>query len=146
MAENTVDLGDLLDTNLDDLADLPEFKPFPNGTHKAVMRWEQKKIGESPALEMKLKAIETLELAEPGKDQPLEAGAETSVLYMLDNEFGQGAIKEIVAPALAEALGVTQLRALIDGSQGMEVIVTTKIRMNKDKTQSYTDVKKLMVA
>lgn len=137
-------LSDLLDANLDDLADLPEFKPYPNGAHKVTIKWEQKKVNDHPALELKLKAIETVELAD-ASEQPLQAGAETSVLYMLDNEFGQGKLKEFIKP-LAEHLGVTKIGQVVEQSNGMEVVVVTKIRQNKDKTQSYTDISKVTVA
>ena len=42
MTEQTLnlDIDNLLDGTLDDLADAPEFKPFPLGAHKIVMKWE----------------------------------------------------------------------------------------------------------
>lgn len=138
-------LDDLLDANLDDLADLPEFKTFPNGAHKVTIKWEQKKVNDHQALELKMTAVETLELSDPGKDTPLEAGTESSVLYMLDNEFGQGKLKE-VAKVLGAATGHSKLKDIVENSNGMEVVVVTKVRQNKDKTQSYTDISKMEVA
>lgn len=137
------DLDALLDGKLEDLADLPEFKPFPVGTHKCYLTLVQKKIGTHPAIEAKLKAIETIELADEAKDTPLEAGAETSVAFMLDNEYGQGALKKILlglTPALGE--GKTN-RELIAEAQNIEVAVVTNLRANKDKTQFYTNIVEL---
>lgn len=135
-------LNDLLDANLDDLADLPEFGVFPAGVHKVVISWEQKVVNNHPSIELKMKAIETEELSNP-EDTPLTAGAEGSVLFMLDNEFGQGKLKQIIKP-LAAVTGQSALRGIIEGSNGMEVSVVTKVRQNKDKTQSYTDVSKII--
>jgi len=137
-------LNSILDANLDDLADLPEFGTYPAGTHKVVIQFEEKTVNDHPCLELQMKAVETEELANPGVDQPLAPGAEGSVLFMLDNEFGQGKLKQVIKP-LAAALGVSSLRAVVEGAKGMEVSVVTKVRQNKDKTQSYTDISKVIV-
>lgn len=136
-------LNNLLDANLDDLADLPEFGTYPAGAHKVTIKFEEKVVNEHPSIELQMVAIETLELANPGADQPLTPGAQGSVLYMMDNEFGQGNFKK-VAKVLAAELGVSSLREVISGANGMEVTVVTKVRQNKDKTQSYTDVSKII--
>lgn len=136
-------LNNLLDANLDDLADLPEFGTYPPGTHKVTIKFEEKEVNNHPCVELQMVAIETEELANPGVDQPLTPGAQGSVLYMLDNEFGQGNLKKTIKP-LAAMLGVSSLRAVIEGANGMEVSVVTKVRQNKDKTQSYTDVAKVI--
>jgi hypothetical protein len=88
-------------------------------------------------------AIETVELANAA-DTPLAAGTESSVLFMLDNEFGQGKMKSIMA-TLAKACGTGSIRETMEASNGMEVQVVTKVRMNKDKSQSYTDVTKVII-
>jgi hypothetical protein len=88
-------------------------------------------------------AVETVELANP-TDTPLAAGAEGSVLFMLDNEFGQGALKAVMKP-LAAATGLGNLQGIMEATAGMEVTVVTKVRQNRDKTQSYTDVKKILI-
>lgn len=143
MANIEVNMDSLLDATLDDLADAPEFKPFPAGTHKVNITIAQKKIGTHPAFEVGMKAIETLELASPD-DQPLVAGATTSVAYMMDNELGQGNFKKILQ-SLAAHYGAKSNRELIAEAQNAEVAVVTKTRMNKDKTQSYTDIVELQV-
>ena len=97
-------LNDLLDANLDDLADLPEFGIYPSGVHRVIINWESKEVNKHPSMEMKMKLIETVELANPAEDQPVAAGTESSSLFMLDNEFGQGAFKQIMK-VLAGACG-----------------------------------------
>lgn len=143
MSNENFNIDSLLDGTLDDLADAPEFKPFPAGTHKVVITIVQKKIGTHPAFEVGMKAVETLELAN-SEEAPLAAGATTSVAYMMDNDLGQGNFKKILA-SLAAHFGAKSNRELIAEAQNLEVAVVTKTRMNKDKTQSYTDIVELQV-
>jgi hypothetical protein len=140
----SLDLDSILDSSIDDLADLPEFAVFPNGAHKVLIQWESKEVNKHPCMELKMKAVETVELSNPAEDKPLVAGAESSVLFMLDNEFGQGKFKTIIK-ALAEATGSNKISEAVEASNGMEVTVICKVRQNKDKTQSYTDVTKITV-
>lgn len=136
-------IDSLLDGTLDDLADAPEFKPFPAGTHKVTLKIEQKKIGTHPAFEVGMTAIETLELADTTQE-PLKAGATSSVAYMMDVELGQGNFKKILK-SLADHYGAKSNRELIADAQGAEVLVVTKTRQNKDKTQTYTDIVEMQV-
>lgn len=149
MAQDNFDVDALLDGTLDDLADMPEFKPFPVGTHAVTLKIIDKtaakdRVNGHPGFEIKMVAVETLELAN-SDDTPLVAGAETSVLYLLDNEMGQGSFKKILASA-AEHFGAKSNRELIADLQGATVAVVTKQRQNKDKTQTYTDIVELKVA
>lgn len=143
MTSENFNIDSLLDGTLDDLADAPEFKPFPAGTHKVSITIQQKKIGTHPAFEVGMKAIETIELADTSQE-PLAAGATTSVAYMMDNEIGQGNFKKILKN-LAEHFGAKSNRDLIADAQNSEVLVVTKVRQNKEKTQSYTDIVELQV-
>lgn len=143
MANLDVNMDSLLDQTLDALADAPEFKPFPAGTHKVTITIQQKKIGTHPAFEVGMKAVETIELSDSSQE-PLAAGATTSVAYMMDNEIGQGNFKKILAN-LAAHYGPQSNRQLIEAAQSAEVLVVTKVRQNKDKTQSYTDIVELQV-
>lgn len=140
---NDVNIDGLLDGTLDDLADLPEFKAFPNGAHLVSIKFEQKKIKDHPCIEMGLKLISTEEMADPSETPP-QPGAETSVLYMLDNDIGQGKFKDIIKQ-LQVHLGPMTNRATLEAANGMQVLVTTKVRWSEDKTRSFTDVAKLMV-
>lgn len=138
-----ISLDSMLDVSLDDIADLPEFLVLPAGAYRATINFEAKKINEHPAVEAKLTVLEVLELAAPDATPP-EAGAESSVAYMMDNEFGQGNFKKLVKP-LCEQHGLTNLSQVIAASQGMEVVVVTKQRKNKDKTATYLDIVSLQV-
>lgn len=144
MSNTEFNLDSLLDGTLDDLADLPEFRPFPPGTHRVNIKFEQKVVNKHPGFEMKMKAIETVELPAGSSEEPLAAGAETSVLFLLDNEIGQGQFKKIMV-SLAAHYGAKSNRELIADGQGAECLVITKQRQNKDKTQTYTDIVELQV-
>lgn len=135
-------LNSLLDANLDDLADLPEFGTFPAGSHLVTIKFEEKEVNSHPCIELQMTAIETKELSNPA-DTPLKAGDQGSVLYMMDNEFGQGNFKKMIKP-IAAATGQSNIRGVMEAANGMEVEVVTKVRQNKDKTQSYTDVTKVI--
>lgn len=138
-AEEAAALDSLLDSTLDDLADLPEFKPYPNGAHQVTIAFEKKTVNKHPAVELKMTAISTLELSEP-TDAPLEKGSESSVLYMLDNEMGQGKFKEIIK-ILSAHFGAGKKNAeYIEEAKGLQCTVVTKKRSNKDKTAEYTDI------
>lgn len=138
-------LDDILDSSIDDLADMPEFAIYPAGVHRVLLKLESKEVNKHPAIEAKMVAIETVELAD-ASDTPLADGAEGSSLYMLDNEFGQGKFK-VLAKELAAALGVSKISEVIEATAGgIEVVVVTKVRHNKDKTQSYTEITKVSLA
>lgn len=134
----------LLDMDLDDLADLPEFKVFPAGAHRCVISWESKEVNNHPCQELKMKAQETVELSDVS-DTPLSAGDEGTILFMLDNEFGLGKFKAAMKP-LATHFGVSKISEVIEASQGAEVLVVTKLRKNKDNPdQKYIDLVSLEV-
>ena len=148
-ATDNFDIDAMLDGTLDDLADLPEFKPYPAGTHAVVLTIVDKtaaknRVNNHPGFEVKMKAVETMELAD-SNETPLVAGAETSVLYLLDNPIGQGSFKKLLASA-AEHFGAKSNRDLIADLQGATVAVVTRQRQNKDKTQTYTDIVEMKVA
>lgn len=140
---DTTNLDNLLDVSLDDIADLPEFKVFPAGAHRCTISFEKKEINKHPSVELKLKLVETVELTDPAEVAP-EAGTESSVAYMLDNEFGQGNMKKVMIP-LAQHYGISNVGALMEACKGAECLVVTKQRQNKEKTQTYLDIVSLQV-
>lgn len=136
-------LDSLLDITLDDLKDLPEFAVYPAGAHRVTSVLEAKKIGEHPAVEVKFTLIETVELADPTQTMPV-AGTESSVAFMMDNEFGQGNFKKFIAP-LAAHFGTTNVRTIAEQLAGTELLIVTKQRQNKEKTATYLDVVSVQV-
>lgn len=134
-------LDALLDANLDDLADAPEFGVFAPGQHKVTIEIEQKEVNDKPCFELKMTAIETEELADPA-DTPTKAGDQSSILYFMDNELGQGNFKKM-AKQIAEITGTSGIRDTIESAKGLEVSVVVKTRQNKDKTATYQQLVKL---
>ncbi len=143
--DNYDDIDELLDATLDDLEDLPEFKPFSAGAHTATLSLTRKKIGDHPAIEANFILIETLELADSTEEAPSKAGDLASAAYFLDNEFGRGKFKELCKP-LAAHLGVTKLSEIVEETQQLEVMIVTSIRVDKkDASKKYLNIIELQV-
>ena len=160
MTEQTLnlDIDNLLDGTLDDLADAPEFKPYPLGAHKIVMKWETKQLDDkkmagkkNTMVSLKMKALETVETP-AGSDEVCSPGQEENIGFFLVHhsspkamEIGQGAFKEIMK-SLAAHYGAKSNRELMADSEGAEALVTTGHRTDKtDKTKKYTTLEKLMI-
>ena len=150
---DTSSIDSLLDGTLDDLADVPEFKPFPIGTHAVTIKWEIKTVNDKAAVELTLTALETLQLADTSAE-PVKAGDSTSVLFQLvkkdgtPNEVAQGQWKGLLAP-LAVHFGTASNRETMEASNGATVAVTTGVRTstNKDtkEVRYYTSVNSLTI-
>lgn len=144
--ETNFDMDSILDGTLDDLADIPEFKPYPAGTHRATIHFEQKVVNKHPCFEVVFKGVETVELPSGSEAAPISAGQEATVLYRMDNELGQGKFKKLLR-ALGEHYGAMKNRELIEATQGAEVLVVTNLRSNRnDKTKQYMDIVEIAVA
>jgi hypothetical protein len=154
-----VSLDDLLDGTLDDLADVPEFKPFAAGAHKMTLKFDAtKKINDMPAIEVKLTIIESVELTDPTATPPA-AGDTTNVIYILKkkddkgnvvrNELAEGQFKALMAslsPSFPDAGGSP--RKIMEAADGFEVLGLTSVRTNaKDKNniKHYTSLESVQV-
>jgi hypothetical protein len=152
-AVNGTDIDSLLDSTLDDLCDVPEFKPFAAGAHVCTIKWDySKKINDKPVIEISITHVSTEELADPTATPPTP-GDNTNVVFMLykkdgtKNEIGEGQWKEILKP-LAAHFGTTTNRQTMDASQGAQCLVVTGIRTDKkdkDNLKHYTSVNSLAV-
>jgi hypothetical protein len=140
-------IDSLLDSTLDDLADLPEFKVFPAGAYNATITLEVKKMGENLGVEMKVLNQETVELSDPTEEAP-KPTATTSVSFMLNNEYGQGALKNVLK-SLAQGLGLpegTSNREIMELSKGTACLVVLTTRKDKnDATKTYQGLKSVTV-
>lgn len=147
------DIDSLLDATLDDLADVPEFKPYPIGAHRAVIKWDYtKKVNEKVCVELSIQGIETVELTNP-EDTPITPGMTTSMLFNFTkkdgtkNEIAEGQWKELLKP-LAAHFGTANNRATMDASNGAECLAVTTIRADKkdpNDVKYYTAIKSLTV-
>lgn len=147
MSEATFDIDSLLDTSLDDVADLPEFVTPPPGFYKLTLKkLEQKAINDKPALIFHYAVVETLELVNPTNDKVAGEGkSEFSESFFLNNENGLAYAKKSLAP-LAAHFGVKTVREIIAACEGgLEIAATVKNRANKDKTALYPSVSNIIV-
>jgi len=132
-------LDSLFDTELDDLADLPSFAVPPAGSYIAsIKKWEAKEVAGHPSWEVTFTLKEVAELVNVN-DVPPAPNSECSVLFMMDNEIGEGRYKEFAKPFAANAQSGSP-RVYVPASIGTEILLTTKVRPNKEKTQDYLDV------
>lgn len=134
-------LDALLDGTLDDLADVPSYEPFHPGAHKVVINW--KRVEKKPAFSLNMTLVEHGELSDSNAI-PQKPGTQTSVMFMLDNEYGQSAFRKIMT-SLADHYSAGTNRELMEKSEGSEVLVVTKLRKNKEKTAEFTDIVELQV-
>lgn len=138
MSENNATLNaldQLLDGTLDDLADVPEFAPFPAGIHLVTIAWNQKTVADGKAgYELKFSAIETREAADP--DQVVSKGQVDSVFFFLVHpnekfrDSQQGAFKGIIK-ALAETFPASSTKGVIEASNGAECLIVTSLKAEK---------------
>ena len=141
---NAQEVDNLLDLTLDDLKDLPANEPYPNGTHIAdLIEAGTKIVNKHPAVYFKFKYKAAVELAEETEASP-KPGDETEVIYMLDNDIGQGKLKNITKP-LMYSLGVSSLRQLIEAIKGMEMLIVTTRVFSDAKQRYYGDIKVMSI-
>lgn len=138
--QNTAEfnLDSLLEGTLDDLADMPEFRPFPVGTYQGHIS-----IAQDPKLKnifyAQLKVTETVELADPS-ETPVEPGAEARIRYDVANQYGQANFKKILA-AFGTKLGLGKVSEILEeAKQPTEAAFVTKHNLNKKNGQVYTDI------
>ena len=147
--EQTLDAMDqmdaLLDGTLDDLADMPEIRLYPEGAHLVKMGWGlnhtiptvfnvkgNEASGLKKFIQFKATAIETKELPAGSTELPLEAGTPFQQNFDLTNEYAQANFK-VIMTALANHYGKKTNRELITESEGAEVILVIKHRKDKSK-------------
>lgn len=135
------DLDSLLDGTLDDLADVPGYETFHPGAHRVTINW--KRVEKKPAYSLGLTLIDHAELNDANA-VPQKPGTQTSVMFMLDNEYGQSAFRKVIA-SLGEHFGAGSNREIMEKSEGAECVAVTKKRSNKDKSAEFTDIVTLMV-
>lgn len=144
--ETLDDMG--LDETLDDLADLPQTKPFPAGAHLVdiTIRRNAKKPGQY-IVEQKYRELVEL-TAEVDEDQLPKAGDKSTIFIATKkkdgspNEIGQGQIKLIMKP-IATMLGSNVIADVIAATaNGLTAMVVVKVR--KDTKGEYDDQQEII--
>lgn len=147
----------LLDSSIDELADLEKFTPIPAGSHKLTLNWSYPEHETQVIVQLKVTVVETIEMAnssepipEPGKTGNIRfpiCNKDGSVIMTekgKPNTFGQGQLKELVA-ILQPVYGGATLREVLENSEGAEVIATLKVRAsNKDPDQKFNEIKAMI--
>lgn len=155
----TMDMDDLLDATIDDLQDAPEFKPFPAGIHKVIVKTEFKDVGDWKNVpNITLTAIETMELSDPNKDEPVKEKDSTSVAFVfkrkdeadniVPNEFAQGQFKVLMQNLKDGGVPGNSNREIFEAANGMEVLAVTGVRedkRDKNNIKRYTEIKQFSV-
>ena len=128
-------LRGLLEDSIEDIADLPSFKPFPAGAHTCTIKFEQKEVNDNAGIVVTFTLVETQEQDNPD-ETPATAGDTCSVFCALQGtedqvKFGKGRLKEILVP-LGEHLGKTDSFEIMEDMQNAEVAIVSTTRMGKD--------------
>lgn len=134
-----------LDMSLDDIADLPAFLTPPSGAyHVMQVSYERKEVGDHPAMGIKFKIMSVLEMTGDLEDEekPPEAGQEFDMLFMLDNEFGVGILKEYLKP-IKEKSGQTSVAQLLEAGNNMNLLLVLSRTFNKKQDRNFTKIKKV---
>ena len=144
---------DALNFDISELADTPEFRLFPDGTHIVNLTLEVKnsKAGQ-PMVVWKMSAVNTEELGNES-DTPLKPGESNTIYFSLANEYGMGALKKAIAP-ISQALQLSNLKDVVEAIQTVEtdgdtfpIVVVTKIKPpRKSKPDEQPSLQLLSVA
>ena len=152
MSDNKNEILDIdLDTlTLDDIEDMPEFMPLPTGGYILQgVKAEQKEVGDHSCVQLDFKVAAVLELNAKdleSEEKAPEEGAETNFLFMIDNKFGLGSLKEILKP-VAVKFGTSKVPDLLNIiSDGLQLVVVIKRTFDKKKDRFYSKIKKVGLA
>lgn len=136
------DIFDLLDKEIDDLADLPEFKAPDTGIYKLSVTCATKPINEKPAVVTSFTVREVVELADSSIEEKdrAKAGDKFDVAFILkdkegnDSEIAWGRMKEFVLP-FKEHFGLTNLKEVIQKLGDESVDITAKVTKKERKSE-----------
>lgn len=138
----------LLDQDISTIADLPTFNPPPKGAYKLLIKKveadrmiEIEKV-EYPAVSVQYSILQIVELANPEDASKVKVTDEfnETFLFMKDTEKTKSAIKTCFK-GVGEKLGITNLMAIINKLEGMEVYaLVTQRKDKKDPDRVYANV------
>ena len=156
-------LDNLLDSTLDDLADLQKFEPLPKGSYRLSVGWETPDNDEFIIVQLKLTMLEVLQIPGLEEDKFPQVG-KAATFYMrlqrkdgepmlwkdgTENNTDQGRFKEVLL-ALAPVFnpdGTLTNRQMMEASEGAEVLATLGTRANKqDPDMVFNTIRKIAAA
>lgn len=129
------DLFDLLDKDIDDIADLPSFKCPDTGVYNLKISMEVKEINKKAAVIAKLEVVEIKELADDSipQEERAKAGDKFDIAHILkddegkDSEIGWGRLKELCKP-FEEVAGSKNLKAVVKYLEANPTAITATIK------------------
>lgn len=137
----TEDDAMLLDETLDDLADLPQTKPFPAGAH-AVDLSVKRNANKPNSYIVEMVYVEPIEVS--SADAEIPAPGDKSAIFIATkkkegtpNEFGQGQLKLVMTP-LAALYDTKSIAQIIEQSK-TPVRCAVVVGVRKDKSGEYDD-------
>lgn len=136
--------NDLLNSSIDDLADLPGFETPPPGSYILKVNMDVKKINDKDAVDASFEVVETVELKN-SDDKPVIPGTKFSTAFMLDNEFGVGNLKKFLKP-FSEHTGIKAVGALVAEIKDYSIACLVKNRKDKnDPDRVYGSVDNISI-
>ena len=151
--DSTMNTLDLLDAKLSDLADLPEWVTFPAGVYKCKpsVKIEKKANQKTKLMETIItvgaKCIEVKEVQDATQPK-VAVDSETSTRYTWENDYGQGALKKLLAPiaAITKIESVKKLLDVLDTADSVLFVMDTREVTNAaGKTATYQVFSDLIV-
>lgn len=146
--EDFSDLDSLLETNLADVADLPEYiDEIPSGNYKLLISLCEKKKVEVPdkdnpgkkvkatTIQLNFTTLECIELVDPSKMEKVpKMGGIISESVWFNKDVQQGlSVLKAKFEEIAKAQGIDNMLTLVNSLQGMTVFATIKCKANTKK-------------
>lgn len=133
----------ILDQSLDDLADLPSNKPFPEGAHWVQLYFNiNRKNKDKPQPIVKMEYISTEEMSNPEAEMPKPKDTSTIFFHLFGkdgekNDYGIGQTKQLLKWIEAASGGALVIPNMISGEEqlgknGIKACVVTKVQQGKD--------------
>ena len=142
--DNILDLDAYLDVSLDTIPDLPTYIVPPAGAHKVRVR-APKIDAEKGSINTGFEYLEVIELADPEAPAPKE-GSLLGENYRPGKENPTVGLSRLKKhwEAVMVAQGWTTVRELLDGMEGLEVALSTKVRKYKDNDGNDAEAMQLV--
>jgi len=147
-------LSTLLEMDIENLADKPEFPRLTTGTHLLTFRSTEFAANKHgyPMVTFVFTYDALLESEEADAAAPVEEGSEFKFIFNLFKEdgtpqaFAQGEMK-LISVALAKAAGVSKIGELNEAAANMQVEITARAAVSKkDPTQINSNIVAVKVA
>lgn len=122
-------LDSLLNTDLSELAALPDLKVPPLGRYKFGLTTSTKEDGEHPAVVLKYEILECVEQVNEA-DVPAKVGDIFMVNYTIDNKYGLGKLQKDLQ-VYATYFNITNIGEILTNMEGVQIIGTVKRREDK---------------